>query len=175
MAYRMASHKVLKSVVRSVADSFTSLVNYVGDDYVMGHLLNAARHSGKTTLQINLLTGESGPKELLIKPVALSVKSYVQSFPDLVVRSGSAMSFICAAELRLSFDIGVAKPIRGIPHILESPYTCEVSIADDRGKAYSTTLSGWWYPEKVWKPSFWSHLRNCLAELSKMACSGPGR
>lgn len=38
----MSSHKALKSVVRSVADSFTSLMNYSGDDYVMGHLLNAA-------------------------------------------------------------------------------------------------------------------------------------
>ena len=28
----------MKSVVRSVAESFASLMNYRGDDYVMGHL-----------------------------------------------------------------------------------------------------------------------------------------
>lgn len=42
----MASHNKLDSVSRSVADSFTSLMNYRGDDHVMGHLLKAARSSG---------------------------------------------------------------------------------------------------------------------------------
>lgn len=38
----MPSHKTLKSVVRGLAESFTSLMNYWGDDYVMGHVVYAA-------------------------------------------------------------------------------------------------------------------------------------
>jgi len=39
----MASHKSLKSVVRSMVDSFTSLMNHAGDDYrgkVYAHEVN---------------------------------------------------------------------------------------------------------------------------------------
>ena len=42
----MASHKTLKSVVRSMVDSFTSLMNYSGDDYVMEMLPKAVKKPG---------------------------------------------------------------------------------------------------------------------------------
>ena len=61
----MPSHKVLQSVARSVADSFASLMNYADDDYVLGHLLNVARASGRNELSVDLLTGKAGPSELL--------------------------------------------------------------------------------------------------------------
>lgn len=51
----MAKRKVLKSVARSVADSFTSSMNYRTYDYVMGHILNAVRETGETTLHVDLL------------------------------------------------------------------------------------------------------------------------
>jgi len=162
----MPSHKVLKSIVRSVADSFTSLMNYEGDDYVMGHLLTAARRSGKTVLWVSLLTGAAEPKELLVKPVARSVRSYVKSFSDLVVRSGSSTSFILAADLKVSFDTAVTRMTPGSSRFAESPYTCEVTILDDRRKLYSARLSGWWYPEQVCKPSLLTRLRRLLGWLT---------
>ncbi len=47
----MASHKTLKSVVRSEAESFTSLMNYRGDDFVMGHIIHTSWSTDATRLQ----------------------------------------------------------------------------------------------------------------------------
>lgn len=145
----MPSHKVLKSVVRSVGDSFTSLMNYSDDDYLLGHILNAARRTEKATLEIDLLSGEARPPELLIPPVRQSVTFYCTDFPNIVERSGADMSFVAAARLKLEFDISVSQPIhRGSPLAL-SPYVCTTTIEDDRGKIYESVLRGSWYPEKV--------------------------
>jgi len=51
----MARYRVLKSVVHNVGHSFTSLMNYADDDYVMGHILRFARGAGRDTLSIDLV------------------------------------------------------------------------------------------------------------------------
>src|SRR5262245_16305418 len=65
----MPRYKVLKSVAHNIGHSFTSLTNYVGDDYVMGHILRLARLTGNDTLTINLITGEADPLDLLREPI----------------------------------------------------------------------------------------------------------
>ncbi len=127
----MASHKKLQSVSRSIADSFTSLMNYSANDYVMGHLLKAARTTGMSRLDVDLLSGIASPKALLLKPVAYSVDAYCQDLSSLVRRSGSDIAFVRSASLSVEF----------------SPYTCAVRIEDDRGKTYESDLKGCWYPE----------------------------
>ncbi len=143
----MASHKKLQSVSRSVADSFTSLMNYVGDDYVMGHLLKAARSSGASRLDVDLLSGVATPKSLLVWPVVASIESYCVDFPGLVERNGSDVSFVRTAVLSVEFDISISRPYSKVPHLTESPYKCVVTIEDDRGKTFRSELKGWWYPE----------------------------
>jgi hypothetical protein len=44
----MARYRVLKRVVHNVGHSFTSLMNFCGDDYVIGHILRFARGTGRT-------------------------------------------------------------------------------------------------------------------------------
>lgn len=144
----MASHKVLKSVARSVADSFTSLMNYRDDDYVMGHLLTAARASGASSLHVDLLRGVGTPAELMVAPVSASVMNYCASFPGLVQRSGSDIAFVQTAELTLEYDLSVSRPYRREPSLIESPYVCSVDIQDDRGRRYASRLTGWWFPER---------------------------
>lgn len=143
----MASHKKLQSVSRSIADSFTSLMNYSGNDYVMGHLLKAARTTGMSRLDVDLLSGIASPKGLLVKPVAISVDAYCQDLSSLVRRSGSDMAFVRSASLSVEFDISISRPYSRAPHLSESPYTCAARIEDDRGKIYESELKGWWYPE----------------------------
>jgi len=77
-----------------VADQFTSLMNYSDGDYVMGHLLSAARATGEETLSVDLLSGRAVPSALLVPPVSRSVDFYAKGFPDLVRRSGSTMEFV---------------------------------------------------------------------------------
>ena len=143
----VARRKVLKSVARSVADSFTSLMNWGGDDYVMGYILNAARQSGRTTLEIDLLSAQASPEELLTPPVRRAVETYSARFRSLVTASGSDPSFIAAARLKLQFDISVAEPVRHASHLHQSPYVCTTTIEDDRAKLYESVLTGWWFPE----------------------------
>ena len=143
----MPSHKKLQSVSRSIADSFTSLMNYRGTDYVMGHLLKAARASGTGRLEVDLLSGTASPEALLVPPVAGSVYAYCRDFQSLVERSGSDITFVRKAVMSMEFDISISRPYANATHLMESPYTCVVAIEDDRGNMYPTELKGWWYPE----------------------------
>ena len=142
----MAKYRVLKSVAHNIGHSFTSLMNFRGDDYVMGHLLNAARKSGISTLQVDLLSSEAKPRELLPPPVAASVESYTARFPELVRANGSELSFVARATLTVTFDASRTREVSGTPFV-ESPYKCVVELVDHRGKDYGVTLTGWWYPE----------------------------
>ncbi len=144
----MASHKTLKSVVRSLAESFTSLTNYCGDDYVMGHVVHAAWVTGATELRVNLLNGTSNSSPLLVPPVRDSIARCVEWLPDIVCRSHSDLQFVTEAELVVTVEPATRRPYNGLGFD-ESPFTCTVRITDDRGKIYSHRIAGWWYPEKT--------------------------
>jgi hypothetical protein len=144
----MASHNTLASIVISLAQSFTSLMNYCGDDYIMGHIVRAAWSTGASRLRVDLLGGGTHPSPLLLPEVRYSVARYVEWFPDMVRRSKSSMDFVSEAELLVSVDPTTRRPC-GHSGLLESPFTCIVRIVDDRGKVYLHEIKGWWYPEKV--------------------------
>jgi len=144
----MPSHKRLKSVVASLAQSFTSLMNYRGDDYVMGHIVHAAWSTGATRLRVDLRSGATDPSPLLVPEVRDSLARYVRWFPDLVHRSGSSLSFVREAELLVTVDPTARRPY-GREGFQESPFTCSVRLLDDRGKEYLHEIRDWWYPEKV--------------------------
>ena len=143
----MARYKVLRGVANSLAHSFTSLMNYVGNDYVMGHLLRGARNTGEATLTVDVLTGAASPPALLSREVAASIRGYYEWFPKLVVSNKSDMRFIRAARLLVSFDLSKRRPVRNAPDLEESPYVCRVEIEDDRGRLWSSEMRDWWYPE----------------------------
>jgi hypothetical protein len=143
----VASHKTLKSVVRSMVDSFTSLMNYSGDDYVMGHIVYAAWATGGTELRVDLMTGRVSPSPLLVPPVRDAVARYVAWFPGMVQASNSDMQFVAAAELLVAVDPCQRRSIVG-SSFQESPFRCSVRLTDDRGKVYAHEVSEWWYPEK---------------------------
>ncbi len=145
----MPKYKALKSVAHNVGHSFTSLMNYAGDDYVMGHILRFARSTGLDTLQINLATGEGRPVELLADPVSNIPAVYAKWFWDLVQRHGSDQSYVRTATLVLRYDTKVTR-LGGMQHqFVESPYVCDVRIVDIRGKNYDAHFEGWWYPERL--------------------------
>ena len=144
----MPSHKTLKSVVASLAQSFTSLMNYRGDDYVMGHIVHAAWPTGATRLRVDLLSGSTDKSALLVPEVRESVGQYVKRFPDIVRRSNSSVDFVTEAELLVTVDPTTRRPVTA-GEFLESPFTCTVRVTDDRGKTYVHEIQDWWYPEKV--------------------------
>jgi len=145
----MARYKVLKSVAHSFGHSFTSLLNYSRDDYVMGHLLRAARESGVSTLTVDILTGMAAPRELMTAPVRESIEARVRWFPKLVAAHDTEMRYVSSARMTVSYDLSRRRPARYAPGCDESPYSCLVEIEDDRGKVWSAELVDWWFPEPV--------------------------
>ena len=144
----MPSHKTLKSVVVSLAQSFTSLMNYRGDDYVMGHIVHAAWSTGATGFRVDLRSGATDSSPLLVPVVRDSIAQYVKWFPDMIQRSNSSLEFVRQAELVISVDPTTRRPC-GHAGFQESPFTCTARVIDDRGKEYVHEVRDWWYPEKV--------------------------
>jgi hypothetical protein len=140
--------KVLKGVAHNIGSSFTSLMNYAGDDYSMGHVLRFARESGVDTLTINLLSGQGGPDALLREPISDLPSWYSKMFLRLVQSAGSDRELIRSATLKLTYDLQRNRP-SPIPGEPQSPYTCDVSIADIHGKEYAAHFNGWWFVERM--------------------------
>ena len=121
-------------------------MNYVSDDYFLGHLLKQARLTNLNKLNIDILADTASPKELLTTQIRESIHRWCKWFPDLVQNSGSAMDYISTATMTIEFDLKNARP-KFDTGFTESPFTCEIKILDDRGKEYKHVHSGWWYPE----------------------------
>jgi hypothetical protein len=143
----MPSHKVLKSITRSIADSFTSLMNYSGDDYVMGHIVFESWRTSLRKIEIDLLNKIYRPQNIGNIDIITSIESYCSRFKSIVKRSNSDISFIKSAKLEiLVFDN--KRRCSNNSEYFESQYECTMVIIDDRDKKYKTELGGWWYPEK---------------------------
>jgi hypothetical protein len=140
--------KVLKGVAHNIGSSFTSLMNYETDDYSMGHILRLARESGRSTLTIDLLTGYGVPDQLLQEPISRLPDWYSKMFLRLVESAGSDRQLIQSATLTLTFDTKRTRP-SPIPNEPQSPFICDVSIIDIRGKDYAAHFQGWWYVERI--------------------------
>ncbi|MFY9751003.1 MAG: hypothetical protein WAJ92_00065 [Candidatus Acidiferrales bacterium] len=145
----MARYKVLKGVAHNIGHSFISLMNYAGDDYVMGHILRFARLTGRDTLTMDFVKREAGPPELLAEPISEVPARYMDWFWNLVERHGADRSFVKTATLTLRYDIATQRPHHSAPQLIESPFVCDVQITDTRGKDYAAHFDGWWYPERL--------------------------
>ena len=143
----MPRYKVLKGVAHNIGHSFTSLMNYSVDDYSMGYILRFARETGLDTLTIDFVTGEGKPPLLLGKPISKVPTWYTEMFWDMVARSGSDRSLVQSATLTLKYDLPKSQlnPVSGI---LLTPYVCDVTILDNRGKHYSAHFEDVWYVER---------------------------
>src|SRR5258708_18185872 len=106
----MPKYKVLKGVAHNFGHSFISLMNYEEGDYVMGHLLKAARHSGKSELRVDVLEKNWQPPELAVPPVHASLGRYCVQFPRLVSSSGSSMELIVNTLMTIRFDLAIERP-----------------------------------------------------------------
>ena len=142
----MPARSALRGVAHEVTDSFTSLLRFWGDDYVMGHIIAAAWSTGATRLRIDLLTGHVEPSVLLVPKVRECVSGFVRHFPSLLEHSRSHVSVVSSAELSFIVDPTIRRPY-GDTGLTESPYTCPTRIVDDRGQVHEYTVNGWWYPE----------------------------
>ena len=143
----MTSHKPLKSVSHNFGHSFISLMNYINDDYFLGHLLKQARKTNCNKLTVDILKNIAEPTELITIQIKSSIDYWNKWFPTLVENSGSTMDFVSSATMTIEFDLQQTRPYAGNTDNLESPFTCEIIIVDDRNKEYKHKHEGWWFPE----------------------------
>jgi hypothetical protein len=143
----MPSHKTLKSIAHNFGHSFTSLMNYHTDDYVLGHILKQARLTGYSKLSIDIKNKVAEPTDLVNEKISDSISRYLDWFPNFVKDSGASMDYISKATMCITFDLSRTKPCGFDSKVLQNPYACEVIIVDDREKEYKAVLSDWWYPE----------------------------
>jgi ABC-type bacteriocin/lantibiotic exporter with double-glycine peptidase domain len=143
----MTSHKPLKSVSHNFGHSFISLMNYINDDYFMGHLLKQACKTKCNKLTVDILKNIAEPTDLLTDQIKSSIEHWNKWFPTLVENSGSTMDFVSSATMTIEFDLQQLRPYAGNSDYFESPFTCEIVIIDDRNKEYKHKHEGWWFPE----------------------------
>jgi hypothetical protein len=122
-------------------------MNYINDDYFLGHLLKQARATKLNRLEIDVLQNKAMPEPLLTTEVSGSIEHWNKWFPTLVESSGSSMEFIKGATMTIEFDLNTTKPHSTHNGLMESPFSCQMSIIDERGKEYKYRHEGWWYPE----------------------------
>ncbi len=144
---RSGSHKMLKSVVRSFVESFTSHSTYYAGDVAMGHIVEAAWSSGATGFRFDLVSGRHDGSPLLVPVVGHSVAQYAAWLPHLITNSKSSIRFVSRAELVVTIDPAMRRPCaHGDGY--ESPFSCLLRIVDDRGREYSHWVHGWSGPRR---------------------------
>jgi hypothetical protein len=122
-------------------------MNYINDDYFLGHLLKQARATNINKLHIDILRNEIFPEQLITTPIRNSIQCRNKWFPSLVESSGSSMEYIKSAVMTIEFDLNDTRSNSILHNISENPFSCEMLIIDDRGKEYKYKHEGWWFPE----------------------------
>lgn len=143
----MISHKPLRSVSHNFGHSFISLMNYINDDYLLGHLLRQSRKTKISKLTVDILSNKAEPNELLTSEIKTSLQHYCNWFPTLVNQSGSTMDYVTSATMTIQFDLETTRLFPTDSTFVENPFICEIVIVDDRGKEYRHRHEGWWFPE----------------------------
>ena len=139
----MARYKVLQSVAHNFAHSFVSDMNHTGRDWVPCYLVRASKATGVNTLEVNILTREASPPELLVPEVVASIEGYCKDFARLVTKGGAAMDMVTAATLRVLIQHAtVVGPNSG--RLLQARLHSTASIVDDRGHTHvGEHVAGW--------------------------------
>ena len=137
-------YKNLKSVAHNFGHSFTSDMNWAGDDYLMNHLARAAIRSGATEFWADLLSGAAGPDALLLPQVRESVMSRRGVLARLLATQGADPSRVPGAAMRLRLDVARRSAHPSQPDIWEFPFECVVELTDDRSVTHRGEVRGWW-------------------------------
>jgi hypothetical protein len=137
-------YKRIPSAAHNFAHSFTSLLNYGPDNYVMSYLAHAAATSGEPELRVDLLSGAAEPAPLLTEPVRRSVDGYVRHFPGHLQSMNVSVDAIRRATLRVRFDLeGFRESVR-FPGAVLYPFESSVEVEDDRGVVHVGTVRDEW-------------------------------
>ena len=118
----MPSHKPLKSVSHNFGNSIISLMNYINDDYFLGHLLKQVRATNLSRLTVDIIQNKAQPEELLNQALSASIEHYSKWFPQLIENSGSTMDYVQSATMIIEFDLLMTRPFAHDTKFIENPF-----------------------------------------------------
>jgi hypothetical protein len=133
----------LRSIAQGAIEDFTSLMNHVEGDAVMGHVARAARATGATTLRVDLLADRAEDSALLVPPVREAVLALAAWLREQLARDRAGAPDIRAAEMIVTMDPATRRTNR-IDGAEELPFTCAVRLTDARGAVHSWRITDWW-------------------------------
>jgi hypothetical protein len=139
-------HRALAKVARELTQAFTSLINPLGEEFVLGYIIAAAWSTAAKRIRLDLLTGNADPSPLLVPKVGACLARYSRHFRWLLDQAGVHLSAVSSAEMLVTVDPTTLRPY-GNSGLAESPYTCATRIVDTEGRVHEYGITGWWYPE----------------------------
>ena len=110
-------YKNIYSAIHNFGDSFTSLMNYIDGDYVIGELADI--HSKGHDIELNWLTREFQPSEMATK----RIKQSIGYWGDTLEKQLSSQN----VDIEKLSSLFFRRPVNGRKHMVAE---------DDRGKEY---------------------------------------
>ena len=136
----MASRRHLTSVAEGVARAFAGRNNDVDGWWALGVLL-AAVPADNPTVEIDLVSGETSPEFANeVSGLRLLPATWSGYFRWSVEHHGLSFGVVRAARLAVRFDLG--DPRQSTFERDTYPFTCTVTIEDDRGHRRERSVEG---------------------------------
>lgn len=115
-------YKHIHSAIHNFGHSFTSLMNYVDDDYVMDELEKI--HATGNDIEVDWLTGTFSPEGMTTQRIQKSIGYWRDGLKEHMMSQNVDLNAITELKFRW--------PVRQRKHMLAS---------DDRGKEYKTYVN----------------------------------
>lgn len=146
----MARRVELKNVVQGILGSFNSRNNDVDGYWGIGKLHRAAYEAGTRDVIIDLLSSQISLNTRDFEPLLASYRAMLHQH---LARSLIPVSWIAEARMALCFDTEFNKRFHFFRTPIGEPYTCSLTIIDDRAKEYGAVTGGFCWRHEPRKES----------------------
>ena len=136
-------YRVLKSVAHNIGHTFTSLLNYRADDYIIEHIFKIAKKKGISIIKVDFLNEKIEPVDFDQAPIRDSISSYHNALERIFQAQRCELAKVKSCKLIIEFDLNTIR-ILDRTKIEICDYKCRVSILDDRGKENMASVREWW-------------------------------
>lgn len=133
----MSKYRQIKAIAHNFSHSFTSMMNWMGGEYVMDHLISLMSEKKVVEIKLDILSSTLEPEKINSVKLMYSVNHYCQQFfPDLLTSHGVPEKHIKQAVMTLHFSFSDISPYEEMSTSILIPYNCRTEITDDRGRVH---------------------------------------
>lgn len=139
----MPRRRQFRGIANAIANSFVSRNNDVGGYWALGILYLHAKQQSSLRLVIEL---KPERPDLGGEPFAAVARTYRNALAAHLVSLRLPFAWLASASVAVDFETAALKPLPFGLHTIGNPFDCRVSLVDDRGRAYETTVHGRCWP-----------------------------